>query len=113
MEVGDWMTGFFQPLAFYPSNPLPRRLTDAGDHSLQRQLAEADSAEAEPAKKRARTPTPAAPVVDSHLELRLPLALFDHCLSGHRETLVEKLLIDWRTETGRLEEPASSSPLAL
>src|SRR6478672_12533188 len=56
---------------------LPARLTHARDHPEQRQLAEADAAEAEAAQERARPTTAAAAVVHPDLELRLPLALLD------------------------------------
>src|SRR6185503_1040358 len=66
---------------------LPTRLTHAGDHPLQAQLAEANAAQTEAAQERARTAAAAAAIVHPHLELRLPLALFDHGFTGHFSTL--------------------------
>jgi hypothetical protein len=66
---------------------LPGRFTDAWNHALQRQLAEANTTEAEPAQERARATAPTAAIVLADGELRLPLALFDHGFTGHFSTL--------------------------
>src|SRR3954471_12735119 len=62
---------------------LPARLAHARDHPEQRQLAEADAAEAETAQEGARAPAATTAVLDADLELRLPLSLLDHGLTSH------------------------------
>src|SRR4051812_7822943 len=66
---------------------LPARLPHAGDHPVERKIAEADSAKPELPQKRARAPATAAAVVLPHLKLRLALRLLHHCLAGHTKTL--------------------------
>src|ERR1700755_1924370 len=61
---------------------LPRGLAHARDHPEQRQLAEADAAEAEAAQERARPSAAPAAIVLTDRELRLPLALLDHGFTG-------------------------------
>ena len=72
---------------------LAARLSHAGDHPGQRQLAEADAAETEAAQERTRPAATAAAIVLAHLELRLPLALLDHGLTSH-------LCLSWLLVTG-------------
>jgi hypothetical protein len=72
---------------------LPARLADAGDEPRQRQLAEADSANAELSEEGARTSAPAATIVLSDAELRLPLALLNHGLSRHYLISLKKVLL--------------------
>src|SRR4051812_5963575 len=73
----------------HPPLFLPARLSDARDHSLERQLAETDSAESEATQERPRPAATSAAVVDAHLELRLPLALLDHGFTGHSSLFVK------------------------
>src|SRR5512146_209336 len=61
----------------------PAALVDSGNHSLERQSAEADAAQAELPQKRARAPAALAAIVLAHREFRLPLALLDHGSTGH------------------------------
>src|SRR5687767_8004344 len=56
---------------------LPRGLDDAGELPLERQVAEADAAQAELAQVRAGAAAPLAARVAPDLELRGPLALHD------------------------------------
>src|SRR5581483_9753775 len=65
----------------------PARLPHARDHPLERQIAEADAAEAELPQVAARTPAALATVPLPHPELRLPLALLDHRLTSHGQNL--------------------------
>ena len=74
----------FHRLAVLPFHRLPARLANPGDHSLEGQLAEADSAQSKPAEEGARTAAPATAVMNADLKLRLPLALLDHGLPSHR-----------------------------
>src|SRR5690348_9317900 len=46
-----------------PATCLPARLAHARDHALERELAEADTAQAEAAQVGTRTPAPAATIV--------------------------------------------------
>src|SRR6185312_8411569 len=62
---------------------LPARLPDAGNHSVQGQVAEANPAQAEFPQECARPTAALAAVVLPHRELRLALALFDHGLTSH------------------------------
>src|SRR5436190_18870735 len=62
---------------------LPARLAHAGDVARQRQVSETDSADAEFSQERARSSAPPTPVVLTHSELRLPLALLHHGLTRH------------------------------
>src|SRR5512144_891705 len=75
---------FPPPSTFNPQPCLPGCLSHAGDHPLQRQLAEADTAEPEATQERARPAATAAAIVLPHRELRLPLALLDHGLTSHQ-----------------------------
>src|SRR5579875_162329 len=63
--------------------PLPARLRHAGDRTLVRQLAQADPAEAELAKHRARPAAPVAAGVAAHRELLRSSLLDDQGLLGH------------------------------
>src|SRR5262249_48979360 len=65
----------------------PARLHDTRDLARQRQLPEADAAQAEIAQESARTPAAMATGVGAHLELRLPLPLLHDRLLGHRVLL--------------------------
>src|SRR5215467_2461359 len=71
---------------------LPRSLADARNHSRQRQLAEANPADAEASEECARAAAARAAIVLPHLELGLPLALLDHGFTGHRYSLEIGLL---------------------
>src|SRR5438093_3141774 len=62
---------------------LPARLHDAGELAVQRQLAEADAAEAELPHVGARPPAEVAAVVLLDLELWRPLGLDDHRNLSH------------------------------
>src|SRR5688572_5307073 len=55
----------------------PARLLDARDQPVQRQLAEADTADAELPNERTRPATTLTAVMLPHHELRFPLALLD------------------------------------
>src|SRR6185312_7280290 len=78
--------------------PLPAGLADARDEPVERLLAETDATVAEFAQIGACTATPLAAVVLPHPELRLSLALLDHCLPGHRSLVVGE--ITWRGDAG-------------
>src|ERR671911_568424 len=62
---------------------LPTRLRDAGQLAQERSLPEADAAEREPSKERARSTADVAAVIRTDLVLRSPLCLGDHRLLGH------------------------------
>src|SRR3954451_7262042 len=62
---------------------LPARLHDAGELAVQRQLAEADAAEAKLPDVGARSPTEVAAVVLLHLEPGRPFGLDDHRNLSH------------------------------
>src|SRR5687767_3310258 len=63
----------------------PARLLDARDQPVQRQLAEADTADAELPNERAGPATALTAVVLAHHELRLALALLDHGFTRHSD----------------------------
>src|SRR5579862_1122800 len=69
---------------------LPARLANAGDETVQGQLAEADAAEAELAQKRARAAAALTAIVLSHRELWRPLGLLDHRFTCHQYSLSMK-----------------------
>src|SRR3569832_2742489 len=62
---------------------LPARLDEAGNQSLQREIAHADAAKLEAPVDAARAAALLAACVSAHRELRLALALDDHRLLGH------------------------------
>src|SRR5574338_732169 len=64
--------------------PLPAGLAHAGDHPLQREIAEADSAQAELAQHRARAAAPLAAAHHPGLELRHALRALDPTRLRHK-----------------------------
>src|SRR5882672_11248685 len=62
---------------------LPACFHDAGNFSLERHTAEADSAHLELANVRASAAADAAAVSDAHLEFRLLMGLCDFCQACH------------------------------
>src|SRR5688572_20940050 len=62
---------------------LPACLAHAGDHPVEREFSEADTAEAEAAQVRLGAAAAVAPVLVAHLELRLPLGLFEQRFRRH------------------------------
>src|SRR5262245_29088317 len=81
----------------------PARLDDARDLTRERQLAEADAAQAEITQEAARPPAAMAAGVGADLELRRPLPLLDDRLLGHPFSLP-------LTE-GHAHEPQQLTPL--
>jgi hypothetical protein len=65
----------------------PTRLSNAGDLSPQRQLAEADPAQAELAHVCPRATAPVAAVHPSRAELRVPVRFLDQRFSCHASNL--------------------------
>ena len=65
---------------------LPARLDDAGNFSLERQRAEAQTANAELAQETARPPAELAPVVLAAAELRLPRVFHPFCSGCHKSS---------------------------
>jgi hypothetical protein len=65
------------PLLLYTFTRLPGRLTNARNFSVQRHLAETDTAQTELAQERARTATACAAADLAGRELRLSVRLFD------------------------------------
>src|SRR5512141_1242077 len=61
----------------------PAGLAHAGNHSLQRQFAETDSANSKFPEEGARASAPSAAIVLPDAELRLPLALLNHGFPCH------------------------------
>src|ERR1051325_3083580 len=62
---------------------LPARLSDARNHSVQREIAETDAAQSEAAHVGARPAAARAAVLESHLELRLPFCFFEQRFRWH------------------------------
>src|SRR5262245_28388546 len=82
-HVASWAQGRFRPRSLASPGCLPARFHDARDLPRQRQLAEADAAQAEVTQVAARTPAAMAAGVGANLELRCSLPLLDDRLLGH------------------------------
>src|SRR5688572_17286389 len=78
----------------------PARLRDARDQPVQRQLTEADAADAELPNECARPAAALAAVVLPHLELRLALALLDHGFTRHYDLSSLKVSPAWPATAG-------------